>query len=101
VRDGDDLDLIFPASEVGALDPNDTELLVRVPGGVNERPPEVVDVLVRVLSEEGARLIQNLESGRLGDTPPNGMTTADWWWSIANQHSKVFIRRVEIPVRTL
>jgi hypothetical protein len=46
--------------------------------------PEVVDVMIRVLTDEGARQIAALEAGQLkGD-----------WWTIALAHSRVFTRRV-------
>jgi hypothetical protein len=46
--------------------------------------PEVVDVMVRVLSDEGARQISALEAGQMGGD----------WWTIAQAHSRVFTRRV-------
>jgi type II secretory pathway pseudopilin PulG len=59
------------------------------------RIPEVADVQVRILSEEGATLVEAMESGRV--TRPAGFATdADWWWSVVETHSAVFIRRVEI-----
>ena len=46
----------------------------------------IVEVFVRVLSEEGARLIHQLESGNVfGD-----------WWDVAERFSKVFSIRVVV-----
>lgn len=59
------------------------------------RFPDVVDVMVRILSEEGATLIQALESGRVL-RPPDMANDAAWWWSVVDRHSAVFVRRVEI-----
>jgi type II secretory pathway pseudopilin PulG len=52
--------------------------------------PDVVDVMVRVLSEEGARILENYENGSF----PN-IEEVDWW-SIAEEHSKVYFRRIKI-----
>ena len=48
--------------------------------------PSVVEVFVRVLTDEGVLQIDNLENGRI---------TGDWW-DIALKNSKVFTRRVEL-----
>jgi len=53
-------------------------------------PPEVVDVFVRLVSPEGARLLDALESGRI---------TGDWW-KIATAHSWVFTRRIWLRATT-
>ena len=52
--------------------------------------PDVVDVMVRVLSEEGARLLENYENGSFPNTEELD------WWSIAEEHSKVYFRRIKI-----
>lgn len=51
--------------------------------------PDVADVVVRILTPEGGRLIQACESSA---------STADWW-ETAMQHSKVFTRRVALVRR--
>lgn len=61
----------------------------------DSRFPEVADVLVRILSEEGATLIEAIETGRLV-RPANYATDAEWWWGVVVANSAVFIRRVEI-----
>ncbi len=48
--------------------------------------PAVVEVFIRVLTDEGVMQIDNLENGRI---------TGDWW-DIALKNSKVFTRRVEL-----
>ena len=48
--------------------------------------PTVVEVLIRVLTPEGARAIAALEAGR----------TAGNWWTIAAAHSRVVIRRITV-----
>jgi type II secretory pathway component PulJ len=61
--------------------------------------PDVVDVMLRVLDEEGARLLAAFEAGRL--QPPAGVTSADYWWTLAEAHSQVFARRIAIGGRPL
>lgn len=61
----------------------------------DSRFPEVADVMVRIFSEEGASLIEAIETGRM--TRPSGYATdAEWWWGVVEANSAVFIRRVEI-----
>jgi len=48
--------------------------------------PAVVEVFVRVLTDEGVLQIDNLENGRITGT----------WWDIALKNSKVFTRRIEL-----
>ena len=49
--------------------------------------PAVVEVFIRVLTDEGVMQIDNFESG---------LTTGTTWWDIALKNSKVFTRRIEI-----
>ena len=50
---------------------------------------------MRIVSEEGATLIEAMEAGRV-NRPVNYATDADWWWGVVEANSTVFIRRVEI-----
>jgi type II secretory pathway pseudopilin PulG len=61
----------------------------------DSRFPEVTDVMVRVLSEEGAGKIAAIESGQL-PRPPTYPTDAAWWWGEVEANSAVFTRRIEI-----
>jgi Tfp pilus assembly protein PilW len=61
--------------------------------------PEVADVMIRVLTDEGATLIASYETGRL--TPPAGRTNAQYWWDLALAHSQVFTRRIIIRTQPL
>ncbi len=54
--------------------------------------PEVVEVSIRVVSEEGAKMLEALETG--------GSIGFDWW-EIALAHSKVFSRRVVLEAQPL
>jgi len=57
--------------------------------------PVVADVMLRILTEEGATLIDSIESGRLA-RPSQHATDGEWWWAVAEAHSRVYTRRVEI-----
>lgn len=54
--------------------------------------PLCFEVMVRVLTDEGARALDNLEAGR---TPvPAGSSLANHWWSLALAHSQVHVRTI-------
>ncbi|HWA27026.1 MAG TPA: hypothetical protein VG734_15320 [Lacunisphaera sp.] len=61
----------------------------------DSRFPEWVDVSLRVLSEEGATLVEAIEAGRVA-RPANFVTDAEWWWSVVEGNSGVYLRRIEI-----
>ncbi len=61
----------------------------------DSRFPEVVDVVLRVLSESGAALLEAIEGGRV-TRPPEHATDAAWWWAVVETNSTVFTRRIEI-----
>lgn len=58
--------------------------------------PEVVDVMIRVLTTEGASAIAAYERGLV--PKPSGFSGSDeeYWWALAEENSEVFIRRVRI-----
>ena len=68
---------------------------VRNPTGTDEGPfPEFVDVMIRILTREGAKILSNYE---LGVTPnTSGLSHNEYWWQIAEEHSDVFVRRIKI-----
>lgn len=85
-----DLVRIYPASEgdrsdyaIGQSTANDS------------RFPVVADILVRILSEEGAAQIEAMETGRV-QRPAEFATDAAWWWSVVEANSAVFTRRIEV-----
>ncbi len=63
----------------------------------DNRFPEVADVMVRILSERGATLLEELEHGG-GHVvrPTNFASDAEWWWGIVETHSTVYVRRIEL-----
>ena len=52
--------------------------------------PDALDVMVRVISMKGAKLLEAFESGSVPSTDNLN------WWSIAEEHSEVYIRRIKI-----
>jgi len=61
-------------------------------GGMSYGFPAVAEVFVRVITEEGARQIEALESGKLPGLD---------WWTIVTANSQVYTRRVVINGRPL
>jgi len=61
------------------------------------RYPEVADVMLRILTNEGARLIDAMEQGNgaIG-RPPEFSNDAEWWWAVVEANSRVYTRRIEI-----
>lgn len=61
------------------------------------RYPEVADVMLRILTEEGARLIDAMEQGSGAVTRPSEFSNdAEWWWAVVEANSRVHARRIEI-----
>ena len=84
---GSQLVQIFP------VDATDLDYQARLPSTAGElrgRFPAVADLMLRVLTAEGARQIAALEAG---------LITGEWW-TIAGAHSKVFTRRVTFIAAT-
>ena len=63
--------------------------------------PEVVDVMVRVLTDEGARLIGGYETNPQKITLPGGVTAQAYWWQLALSNSQVFTRRIVLNAKPL
>lgn len=58
-----------------------------------ETQPDVADVMVRVLSDEGARRLAAIEAGQV-TRPEQFADDGNWWWAVAEAHSWVHVRRV-------
>jgi len=57
--------------------------------------PDVADVLIRVLTEQGAQFLDQFENARPSIARPADIATdAEWWWSIAESNSRVYVRRM-------
>lgn len=56
--------------------------------------PTRADVMIRVLTEEGAARLSALERGLARVPSSYAGREGEWWWSIAEAHSHVYVRRV-------
>jgi prepilin-type N-terminal cleavage/methylation domain-containing protein len=63
--------------------------------------PDVVDVMIRVLTDEGARLIATYETAGNTLAVPSGLTAQQYWWQIATANSQVFTRRIVLNAQPL
>lgn len=65
--------------------------------------PEVVDVMVRVLTDEGARILAAYEAApqRLLLPAGSGRTPQQYWWDLAIANSQVFTRRIVLAPNPL
>ncbi|MBI2497849.1 MAG: prepilin-type N-terminal cleavage/methylation domain-containing protein [Opitutae bacterium] len=65
--------------------------------GDSGRYPEVADVMVRILTDEGARRLDAMEQANGSITRPGDQAgDAEWWWGVVEADSRVFCRRIEI-----
>lgn len=63
-------------------------------GAVNPIP-DVVDVMLRVLTNNGAERLEQMELGRV-TRPPEFASNDAWWWSVVEAESQVFTMRIEV-----
>lgn len=59
------------------------------------RYPDVVDVFLRVVSDQGATLIESIEGGRVV-RPAQFASDTEWWWSVVEANSVIVTRRIEL-----
>lgn len=57
--------------------------------------PSRIDVMVRILTEEGARMIEAFESGRVVRTA-GFEDDGSYWWSLAAKHSHVYVSHIQV-----
>jgi type II secretory pathway pseudopilin PulG len=93
---------IFPAS-AGDL----SHTATRPPGVPNadgeytENFPEVIDIMVRILTDEGARRLALYEGNPQRLSAPAGRTPQQYWWDLVIANSQVFTRRVVLKAKPL
>lgn len=105
------LRLIFPANASGApAGTATTQLRGALPSNAaiegadyHQLFPDVVDVLIRVLSDEGAKLIANMEKAPPvpSSRPAQYATNGAWWWAVAEANSQVLTRRIVLNAKSL
>ncbi len=107
------LRLIFPANANGQLTNNPQPLRAQLPADTptsasNYNPrflfPDVIDVMVRVLTEDGATAIAEMERTQTPAlVPPQkyNSNAQEWWWGVAQENSRVYTRRIVLNARPL
>jgi|GEM_PF-769870 len=55
--------------------------------------PDVVDVMLRVVSESGAVRLEQMELGRI-TRPPEYASDEAWWWAVVLAESRVYSTRI-------
>ena len=107
------LRLIFPATPAGVLTNSPQPLQAQLPSDTpttaanyNARFlfPDVVDVMVRILTDEGAAQIANIEKVQtpaLTVPVKYNSNAQQWWWGVAEENSRVYTRRVVINAKPL
>jgi len=56
--------------------------------------PEVIDIMIRILSSEGASAISAFEDGLI--PTPSGFSPDEYWWELAEKNSEVYVRRIRV-----
>ena len=105
------LRLIFPATAAGALNnlpqplrsqfPSDTPV---TSSNYRQLFPDVVDIMVRFLTDEGAALMANIEKVQtpaLTVPVKYNSNALQWWWGVAEENSRVYTRRVVFNAKPL
>ena len=56
--------------------------------------PDVIDVMIRILTAEGASALAAYEEGLI--PAPEGTNEPDYWWQLVEENSEVYVRRIRI-----
>lgn len=88
---------VSTSSPVTYLVTSSTSSYTRFGNTANLNPgfPAVAEVMVRILTPEGQRLLQAFEESKV-KRPPGSNTDDDYWWELVTEHSQVYVRRIEI-----
>ena len=57
--------------------------------------------MVRILTDEGARLIALYETANSPLSLPAGVNAQQYWWQLATANSQVFTRRIVLNAKPL
>lgn len=104
------LRLIFPANSNGALSNSTTATALRsrlpssMPATADDYDhrvlfPDVVDVMIRILTDQGAAMIANIErvqTPALTVPAKYNNNVQEWWWGVAQENSRVYTRRIVV-----
>jgi len=75
--------------------PDDRDFLAQPGGGSGGTFPDVVDVMLRVMTESGAAQLEQMELGRIA-RPPEYTSDEDWWWAVVLAESRVYSTRISL-----
>lgn len=97
--EGGALELIFPVPGHDTV-----HLATTVPaprGDSREMFPEEIEVMIRILTDDGARQLAAMEADAGASIPRPARDRDDvaWWWSIVEANSEVFTGWVSLPAR--
>lgn len=67
----------------------------------NQIFPDVVEVMVRILTDDGARIMASYEQANSPLVLPVGTTAQQYWWQLATANSQVFTRRIVLNTQPL
>jgi prepilin-type N-terminal cleavage/methylation domain-containing protein len=104
------LRLVFPATNANGTASNVATARLRAQFPANTPAdssnynfvfPDVVDVMVRILTDEGARLIALYETANSPLSLPAGVNAQQYWWQLATANSQVFTRRIVLNAKPL
>jgi len=75
--------------------PDDRDFLAQPDGGGSSGGtfPDVVDVMLRVMTESGAAHLEQMELGRV-TRPLEYASDEEWWWAVALAESRVYSTRI-------
>lgn len=91
------LRLVFPASNSA------TNYNARAPStavGAGDVFPDVIDVMVRILTDEGANVIAGYEAAPQRFVARSDRTAQQYWWDLALANSQVFTRRIIVNTKS-
>jgi len=83
------LTVLYPQS------PDDHDFLAQTGGGSGGTFPDVVEVMLRVMTERGAVQLEQMELGRIA-RPPEYASDEDWWWAVVLAESRVYSTRITL-----
>lgn len=106
------LRLVFPANASGGLsNAANSRLRGTLPSktppadwGTAQPVPDVVDVMIRILTDEGAAQIANMErvqTPALTIPAKYNNNAQEWWWGVAQENSRVYTRRIVLNAKSL
>jgi type II secretory pathway pseudopilin PulG len=86
---------IFPYNETNSVHAIKCKSNPQVSQGEG-RFPDVIDVMIKVISNEGAKILERYENGDMQKKKPEEFSNEEYWWELAEQYCETYIRRIKI-----